>query len=163
MTKDWQAEVERAIREAADRGEFDHLSGAGEPLTDDSNEVFAGDKALAHKIIKDAGYLPDFLELRRDIERTIAEAQLFIRRSIRRRERGLARLDSVKLEKMVPLHRRTWDDWYANVAEFERRIFEINLQIEIFNLKNELPSMFMKKLDASAEREQAEEEVRAVS
>lgn len=163
MSRDWQAKVERAIREAADRGEFDHLSGTGEPLADDSSDVFAGEKALAHKIIKNAGYLPDFLQLRRDIEREIFEAQTFIRRSIRRRERGLARLDSVKLEKMVPLHRRTWDDWYANLAEFERRILEINVQIEIFNLKNELPSMFMKKLDASAEREQAENEAGVVS
>lgn len=159
MSKDWQAKVERAIREAADRREFDHLSGSGERLPDDNSDVFAGEKALAHKILKNAGYVPDFLQLKRDIERKVDEARTFIRRAIRRRERGLERLDSVKIEQIVPLHRRTWDDWYANVAEFERHILEINVQIEIFNLKNELPRMFMKKFDAAAEREQAEEEL----
>lgn len=159
MGKDWQAKVERAIRDAAERGEFDHVSGTNEPLKDDSSEVFAGEKALAHKILKNAGYVPDFLQLRRDIDEKIGESRAFIRRSIRRRERGLARLDRAKIEEIVPLHRRTWDDWYANVAAFERLILEINVQIEIFNLKNKLPSMFMRKLDASAERERAEIEL----
>lgn len=158
MGKDWQAKVEEAIREAVERGDFEQLSGKGKRLNDDHSDVHAGEHALAHKVLKNAGYVPDFLQLKRDIDEEVAKARTFIRRAIRRRERRLAQLDRARLEEIASRHRRAWDDWYADVAAFKRQVLEINVQIEIFNLKNKLPNLFMKKLDVAAELERAQEE-----
>lgn len=183
MSRDWQARVDQAIRNAVERGEFECLGGKGAPATDDHdegsgytltdggtplahqsmfnhyhNEYYAGEKALAYKVLKNAGYLPDFLQLRKDIDAEIADLRAAVLRAVRRRERMLAQLDSARAEDLVLLHRAAWDRWYASVEEIRRRIIEINVKIEIFNLKNELPTMFMRKLDAGAEIARAERE-----
>lgn len=60
--------AERKIEEALARGEFDRLSCAGKPLPmeDDWPEV-APALRLAYKILKNAGYVPEEVTLRREI------------------------------------------------------------------------------------------------
>ena len=59
--------VEKRIKEAMERGEFDDLPGRGErlKLEDDSN--VPEDLRLAYKILKNADCLPPELELRKEI------------------------------------------------------------------------------------------------
>jgi hypothetical protein len=60
--------AERKIREAMERGEFDDLPGAGKPLV--MEEDLAGVPAelrMAYKILKNAGFVPPEVELRREI------------------------------------------------------------------------------------------------
>ena len=44
--------VEERIRQAQRKGEFDNLSGHGEPLNLEDDSGIAGDLRLAHKILK---------------------------------------------------------------------------------------------------------------
>lgn len=59
--------AERRIREAMDRGEFDNLPGKGKPLPPDGLDAVPEDLRLSYKILKNAGILPEELELRKSI------------------------------------------------------------------------------------------------
>lgn len=65
---DWLERLaEEGIREAMERGEFDDLPLAGKPLPMESNGFVPEDLRLAYKLLKDAGYLPPEMELRKEI------------------------------------------------------------------------------------------------
>ncbi len=59
--------AERRIREAMERGEFDGLPGAGQPLKLDNDALVPPELRVAYKILKNAGCLPPELELRKEI------------------------------------------------------------------------------------------------
>ncbi len=59
--------AENRIREAVERGEFDGLPGAGQPLKLDDDAMVPPELRIAYKILKNAGCLPPELELRKEI------------------------------------------------------------------------------------------------
>ena len=59
--------AEERIREAMERGEFANLPGAGKPLRLEDDSMIPGDLRLAYKILKNAGFIPPELELRKEI------------------------------------------------------------------------------------------------
>jgi hypothetical protein len=65
---DWLERLaEERIREAMERGEFDDLPLAGKPLPSEPDGSVPEDLRLAYKLLKDAGFLPPELELRKEI------------------------------------------------------------------------------------------------
>jgi hypothetical protein len=60
--------VEKMIKEAMERGEFDNLAGSGQPV--DLSDYFAApeDMRIGHKLLKDANIIPEELELLREAE-----------------------------------------------------------------------------------------------
>ena len=70
MINGFEKIVEERIRRAFERGEFDDLSGAGEPLTLQEDNNIPEELRLAYKILKNAECLPPEIELRKEIERT---------------------------------------------------------------------------------------------
>ena len=64
----WESWVERQIREAQERGEFDNLRGAGKPLPDlhrPHDELWWVRKKLKEE---ELAYVPPALQLRKDVE-----------------------------------------------------------------------------------------------
>jgi len=61
----WMAE--QRIAEAMTRGEFEKLPGAGRPLALNDDPLVPDDMWLAHKILKNAGCLPEEIERRKEI------------------------------------------------------------------------------------------------
>ena len=59
--------VERKIKEAMERGEFDELPGRGELLRLEDDSHVPEDLRLAYKILKNADCLPPELELKKEI------------------------------------------------------------------------------------------------
>lgn len=57
------------IREAEARGEFDNLPGAGKPLPHVDNP----ENAVIDRIIRDAGAVPEYVSLARELSRLRAE------------------------------------------------------------------------------------------
>lgn len=60
--------VERKIRDAQEKGTFDNLPGSGKPLSLDEDKHVPEDLRLAHKILKNAGYLPPEIQLKKEIQ-----------------------------------------------------------------------------------------------
>lgn len=59
--------AERRILEAIERGEFDRLPGAGKPLDLDEDADVPAELRVAYRILKNSGFVPPEVELRRDI------------------------------------------------------------------------------------------------
>ncbi|MFQ5790582.1 MAG: DUF1992 domain-containing protein [Acidobacteriota bacterium] len=65
---DWVSRMaEEKIREGMDRGLFDDLSLAGKPLQLRGSSLVPHELRLAYKMLKDAGYLPPEMELRKEV------------------------------------------------------------------------------------------------
>ncbi|MBW2622379.1 MAG: DUF1992 domain-containing protein [Deltaproteobacteria bacterium] len=61
--------AERKIKEAQEKGEFDNLSGKGKPLDFTEWDRVPEELRLAYKILKNAGYSPPEIELKKEITR----------------------------------------------------------------------------------------------
>jgi len=59
--------AERRIREAMERGEFDNLPLKGKPLPPDDLAGVPEELRIAARILKNAGILPEEMELRKEI------------------------------------------------------------------------------------------------
>jgi hypothetical protein len=59
--------AENRIREAIEAGEFDNLTGTGQPLNLEEDSHIPPELRMAYKILKNADCLPPELELRREV------------------------------------------------------------------------------------------------
>jgi hypothetical protein len=90
--EDWDTWVDRAIREAQRRGDFDNLPGAGKPLAIDDNP-FAGELGTAFGLLKNAGMAPPWIELDKEVraaEAALREQRERIGRRLRERLASVA-------------------------------------------------------------------------
>jgi hypothetical protein len=74
---DWETLTERLIREAQADGRFDDLPGLGRPL-ELADETYAGELALAHHLLRNAGAAPPWIEADKEVRahRSAIEALL---------------------------------------------------------------------------------------
>ncbi|MEJ2481239.1 MAG: DUF1992 domain-containing protein [Acidihalobacter sp.] len=88
--------AERRIREAIERRELDGLPGAGRPLRLDDDAHVPPELRAAYRLLKNAGFVPPELQLRRDI----SEAEALIAAATEPTERGraLRRLEMLRLQ-----------------------------------------------------------------
>jgi len=70
MINGFEKIVEERIRRAFEKGEFDQLTGLGEPLSLEDDSNVPDELRLAYKILKNAECLPPEIELRKEIEKT---------------------------------------------------------------------------------------------
>ncbi len=59
--------AERKIQQAIEEGQFDNLPNKGKPLVDDGLDMVPEDLRMAYKIMKNAGVVPEEIELRKGI------------------------------------------------------------------------------------------------
>lgn len=94
----WEGIAERLIREAQERGEFDDLPHRGVPLPVD-DDAAAGDRALAFRVLRNAGIAPPWIEAEKEARALLAERDRLLDRArlaspveLRHLERRLAEL-----------------------------------------------------------------------
>jgi hypothetical protein len=75
--KSWDSWVEEAITEAQEEGAFDNLPGFGKPIHIESNP-HAPELDLAFSRLKNAGYLPGWMELDKQIQTSQRQMQAFL-------------------------------------------------------------------------------------
>lgn len=81
---DWTAIIaERKIKDAMDAGEFDDLKGKGEPLHIENDPFTPPEVRAAHRLLKNANALPQWLQMEKDIEREKAAFAPYVERGIR--------------------------------------------------------------------------------
>ena len=87
----WESLVERQIREAMEAGAFDQLPHQDErlPLEDDSA---AGEWAMAHRMLRNAGIAPPWIESDKEARRLLGELEALIGRAPRTSAVSRARL-----------------------------------------------------------------------
>ena len=65
---EWHFIAERKIREAMEEGAFDHLEGAGKPLDLKENPFEDPSDRMAHRLLKNNGFAPQWIEEAKEIE-----------------------------------------------------------------------------------------------
>ena len=68
---EWHFIADRKIREAMDEGAFEHLEGAGRPLDLTENPFEDPSLRMAHRLLKNNGFAPAWIEEGKEIEREI--------------------------------------------------------------------------------------------
>jgi len=89
--KSWESLVERQIREAMDAGAFDDLPFRGQPLPIEDDSA-AGDWAMAHRMLKNAGVAPPWIESDKEARRLLAVLETMLERAPRASRLGRDRL-----------------------------------------------------------------------
>ena len=86
--------AETRIREAIDRGELRNLPGEGKPLQLDDDSAIPEELRAAYRILKNAGFLPPELQLRKEVRQA---EQLLQQLPEGERSRARARLELLQL------------------------------------------------------------------
>ena len=115
----FESVVDKLIRESMERGEFDELAGKGEPVDLSENPFEDPDVRTAHRLLRNAGFAPAWVEDRKDIEARLRDAQITLLRA-----RELYRDE-------IPAGAR----WLRAVGEFRDIVAELNQRIRMYNLK----------------------------
>jgi len=113
--------AEKMLREAIEGGEFDDLPGKGQPVDLSQNPFEDPDLRVVHKLLRDAGLAPAWIEERKDIDATFEAARQTLHRAWEiYRPAGVSPNDAA---------------WERNVAEFREKAAELNSRIRLYNLK----------------------------
>ena len=115
----WESLVDKLIRESMERGEFEGLAGEGEPIDLSENPFEAPELRTAHRLLRNAGFAPAWIEERKDIEANLTRAMTILKRA-----RELYR-------EQIPHGAQ----WQRAVQEFRETVAELNQRIRIYNLK----------------------------
>ena len=142
----WDEIVERRIRQAQERGEFEHLAGKGHPLDLTDDPFVEHEWRLAHRMLKDAGFTPDWLALGKEIRRELAACREELARSGARHEDEMAGC-GCSTDDRAHVERQ----WERAQVRFAERVDKLNRKIDLFNLK--VPIVRLQRCRVSVEGE----------
>ncbi len=117
--------VERRIQEAMDRGDFDNLAGAGQPLHLDEPPPVNSDLWWALRILKQANFVPDEVRWRKQIDNLRARMHAAadedgLRRTIRALNALILKLNTMGTNR-IPTTLTPFDEEKV-VAEWRARL-----------------------------------------
>lgn len=139
--KRWESLVDQKIREAMEQGEFDNLSGKGQPLDLSENPFEDPEWRTAHRMLRSAGFAPAWIEARKDIDAELALARTDLARArlVLRNARGTEHQSSAEAR------------WERAEETFRSKVAELNRRINAWNLK--APSVAFQRTRIDVERE----------
>jgi DnaJ family protein C protein 28 len=113
--------TEKRLREAIENGEFDDLPGKGEPIDLQENPFEDPDLRVVHRLLRNAGFAPAWIEERKDIDAGFEAAQTKLSRAWTLFGAG----------GKAP----SGAEWERSVKEFREQVAELNARVRIYNLK----------------------------
>lgn len=125
--------VEKKIREAIEAGEFDNLPGKGQPLDLSENPFEDPELRMVHRILRNAGFAPAWIEERKDIDAEFESARTRLARAWNLFGKGESSNDR---------------EWERNAAEFREKVTELNQRVRIYNLKAPAVAFQRRQIDA---------------
>jgi len=137
----WESLVDKKIREAIAQGEFDDLSGKGEPIDLSENPYEDPEWRQAHRMLRNAGFAPAWIEERKDIEAEVAAARTILARIwlVRQNARGTAHFGSADTR------------WRTALEDFRAKAKELNRRISTWNLKTPAVGFHRHRIDVDTE------------
>jgi DnaJ family protein C protein 28 len=129
----WEPLIDRMIRESMERGEFDNLPGSGQPIDLSENPYEEPELRTVHRLLRNAGFAPAWIEERKDIDAEFHRAC-----SILRRAKALYGSSDSSAHA----------EWTRATKEFRERVDELNQRIRIYNLKAPAAAFHRKIIDA---------------
>jgi len=130
-----ESAIEKQIRQAIERGEFDHLPGKGKPLDLNENPYTPADWRLAYKVLQDAGIAPDWIELDKEIRRESDALRAWFARQVQWQRDRRARSKVLSPPQMIAERERLAQAREKTGAEYRARAAALNKLIDLYNLK----------------------------
>ena len=121
----WESLIDQKIREAMEQGEFDDLPGKGKPVDTSVNPFEDPELRLAHRMLRNAGFAPSWIEERKDIDAEFENAR-----------RQLSRVWTVLQNALGTENERSVRGrWEKALTSFREQAAELNRRIVKWNLK----------------------------
>ncbi len=133
--REWEGVVDKQIRDAIERGEFDGLSGRGRPIDLGENPFVPRDWRLAYKLMQDAGVSPEWIEQDKEIRRELSSLGDWIESNARSVREQAARAKKLAPDQMIAEYKRLTEERDRISNRYRARATELNRQIDLFNLK----------------------------
>ena len=152
---DWESWIDRQIREAQERGDFDNLPGKGQPL-DLTPNPYALDQEIAFKILKNAGCAPEWIEMGKVIRSKSASARAMLTLHWRHYQARSSELAGRTDRWAMAESERARVAWQQAVTEFFATVEIINKEIVEYNLQVPSPQFQRVKIDAACEIKRVE-------
>jgi DnaJ homolog subfamily C member 28 len=141
----WEGHVDKMIREAQARGDFDNLPGAGKPLNLEEN-VFAGDMDSAFRVARNANAAPLWVQL----DGEIGDDTAALRDLLERTARYLQEQASLGGSSLRPGHPRSMAGLEAERqrarALYLRRAAELDKKIDEYNANRPRTLSWLEKM-----------------
>lgn len=147
-----ESAIEQQIREAIERGEFDHLAGAGKPLDLSENPFTPAEWRMAYKMLQDAGMAPDWIEQDKELRRELDKLDGWLRQQAQGQNKKRVKMKTLALDKMISQREHLAQVREQTIVEYRQRAAALNKLIDTYNLK--VPSA-----DLHRERIRVEEEI----
>ena len=113
--------TEKMLREAIENGEFHDLPGKGEPIDLQENPFEDPDLRVVHRLLRNAGFAPAWLEERKDSDAELAAAETKLSRA----------WALFSQQEKTPSEA----EWERSLKEFREQVVELQQRIRIYNLK----------------------------
>ena len=141
--KHWESLIDQKIREAMEQGEFDDLPGKGKPIDTSENPFEDPEMRLAHRMLRNAGFAPSWIEERKDIDSEFEIARNHLSRvwTVLQNARGTDNEHGARLR------------WERALTSFRDQAAALNRRIVAWNLKVPAAGFQRKLIDAKREIE----------
>ena len=124
--------IERQIREALEAGVFDDLPHQGQPLPLE-DDTAAGEWAMAHRMLRNAGAAPPWIEADKAVRALLAELEATIAGAPRMRATGLVRARN-DVTRLVEETNRTIMRVNAEAPTLRQHRRSLDLAVELARL-----------------------------
>lgn len=134
-----ESAIDKQIREAMERGDFDNLRGAGKPLNLARDPNVPEDWELAFNLLKNAGFAPDWIETRKEVDATREKIFAPLQRFLNNPPPNLKERARVQAEI---------------IEQFRKQANDLNRLIDTYNLKAPTPQVHLRRIRVEYEVEQ---------
>jgi DnaJ family protein C protein 28 len=142
----WESLIDQKIREAMEQGEFDDLAGKGEPVDLSVNPFEDPEMRTAHRMLRNAGFAPSWIEERKDIDSEFENA----RNQLPRVRTVLQNALGTENERGARIR------WEEALTAFREKAGDLNRRITAWNLKVPAAGFQRRLIDVERESNQGE-------
>lgn len=126
--------AERKIQEGIEEGKFDNLPGMGKPLELEEAGALPLDVRMANKVLKNAGVLPEWIQVQHEIKSEREEMARYRERTAAENGKRRARLEAQKwpaehaaLRQFAEWHTRSRDNYLRRLKHFNTSVLKFSI------------------------------------
>ena len=133
--REWESAVEKSIREAIERGEFENLSGKGKPQDLSINPFVPEEMRQTFRILQNAGVAPDWIEQDKDIRAEKNALEKMLHDQAHWFQVWQAQLRTLAPDQLVAEYKHLANSRDQILMRYRERAATLNKVIDVFNLK----------------------------
>lgn len=134
--------IEAIIQNAMEKGAFDNLRGKGKPLNLRENLLVAKEWRMAFSMLEQEGFALPWMEDRKEIEKTLQQAQKTLKQTWDWRAAKLAQGEDSPLVE---------SEWQKMLAKFSESVADLNKRIDRYNAQIPADIFYRPRIDVKQE------------